>query len=278
MPILNTNRYLLLWNNLKYPYYNVRDMFIENFNPTLLAVGPFEIRWYGLFYIVGFILAYFMLRKLTSLKLELIEDLLVYAGVYGIIGARIFYVLVYNAAFYFSNPLEMLAVWHGGLSFHGGLLGALLGIYFFAKKHKQKYLYILDRMAIPFAFAVGIGRIGNFINGELYGRITNVPWCIVFPGVAGCRHPSQLYESLYSFIIFGILWYLRNRKLKEGTMFGIFVLLYSAFRFITEFFRQPDAQLGFLVLGLTMGQILCIIMFIVGILFIFSINKHKKKH
>jgi phosphatidylglycerol:prolipoprotein diacylglycerol transferase len=229
--------------------------------------------------VIGFIVAYFMLKSLFKNKIKItnekIEDLLVYAGIFGIIGARLFYVFVYDGMFYFKNPLEILAIWHGGLSFHGGLIGAIIGVYLFAKKYKYGLLDLLDSLVVPFAFALGLGRIGNFINGELYGRITNLPWCIDF-GDGLCRHPSQLYESLYSFVIFGILFSLRNKKTKKGTMFGLFIVLYSAFRFVTEFFRQPDYQIGF-ILGLTTGQILCAVMFIIGILFLFKINRNIKK-
>jgi phosphatidylglycerol:prolipoprotein diacylglycerol transferase len=240
-------------------------MFVHNIDPALATIGPLEIRWYGLMYVIGFILAYFIMKKISSLKKEDIENVLVYAGISGIIFARLFYVFIYNASFYLANPLEIFAVWHGGLSFHGGLVGALFGIYLFSKKHKKNFLELLDIMSIPFALALGLGRIGNFINGELYGRITNVPWCVNFQDAEGCRHPSQIYESLYSFLIFGILWFLKDKKRNQGMLAAVFIILYAVFRFVTEFFRMPDPQLGFIALGLSMGQILSILMFILGI-------------
>ncbi|MBN2421388.1 prolipoprotein diacylglyceryl transferase [Candidatus Woesearchaeota archaeon] len=249
-----------------------------NMNPTFLHLGQFEIRYYGLFYVMGFIVAYFMLKYLFNKKIQnqRIEDLLVYAGIFGILGARLFYILVYNLPFYLQNPIEMLMIQHGGLSFHGGLIGAMIGIYLFARKNNLKLMDILDKIVIPFSFALGLGRIGNFINQELYGRVTDVSWCFNF-GDGLCRHPSQLYESFYSFVIFGILFSLRNKKMKRGVLFAWFLVLYSALRFITEFFREPDSQLGF-IMGITMGQILCILMFVAGLFMLFKFNKFIKKN
>jgi phosphatidylglycerol:prolipoprotein diacylglycerol transferase len=252
-------------------------MFTHNLDPVLATIGPLQIRYYGLLYVVGFVLGYFILKKISSMKKERIEDLLVYAGLYGILGARLLYVLVYNTSYYFSNPLEIVAVWHGGLSFHGSLLGALLGVYLFSKKYKMNLLVLLDSLAIPFSLAVGIGRIGNFINGELYGRATDVAWCVNFQNVVGCRHPWPLYEMLYMFIIFGILWKLKDKKARAGSIVGLFAILYSACRFISEFVREPDSQLGFIAFGLTMGQLLNIVLFAVGLLLLYRIHKNIKR-
>jgi len=245
-------------------------MFIHNINPVLLNLESLEIRYYGLFYVIGFILAYFILQKISKLNKEKIKELLVYSGVAGIIGARLFYILIYNFAYYIKNPFEMLAVWHGGLSFHGSLIGAVIGIYLFSKKYKQNFLYLLDKLSIPLVLGLAIGRIGNFINGELVGRVTNIQWCVDF-GDKLCRHPSQLYESLYSFFIFGILWNLRNKKFKNGMIFAFFILLYSTLRFLTEFFRMPDPQIGF-ILGLTLGQWLNTAMFIIGMIVFYKVK------
>jgi phosphatidylglycerol:prolipoprotein diacylglycerol transferase len=252
-------------------------MFTHNIDPALLHLGPFEIRYYGLFYVIGFIVAYFMIdylakQKKFKLGKNKIEDVLVYGGIAGIIGARLFYILVYDFLFYLQNPLEIFAIWHGGLSFHGALIGALIGVYLFAKKNKYNVLELLDIMVIPFAFALCLGRIGNFMNGELYGRITNVPWCVNFPSVDGCRHPSQIYEAIYSFFIFFILWKLKDKKMKKGMMFAIFLMLYSVLRFFTEFFREADVQLGYFF-GLTMGQILCLVMFVAGLILVSKFRK-----
>jgi len=250
-------------------------MFTYNINPILLSLGPFEIRYYGLFFVLGFILAYFILKSLSKkgmirLTTDEIENLLVYAGIGGIIGARVFYVLVYNLPFYLANPFEIIAVWNGGLSFHGSLIGALIGIYLFSKKYKFSFLELLDITSIPFVLGLAIGRIGNFINGELFGTKTNVPWCVDFGD--GCRHPSQIYESIYSFFIFGVLWFLNNKKLKKGMLAVSFVLLYSLLRFFTGFFRLPDPQLGYVFLGLTLGQVLNIIMFGIGVYFYYKLK------
>jgi phosphatidylglycerol---prolipoprotein diacylglyceryl transferase len=255
-------------------------MFDYNLSPILLNFGSFQIRYYGLFYVIGFIVAYFMINYLVknkklNLKKSETEDLLFYIGLFGVIGARLFYVLVYDFKYYLSNLSEILAIWHGGLSFHGGLIGGVIGIFVFAKLNKKNILDLLDVSSIPFSLALGLGRIGNLINGELYGRVADVSWCINYPGVIGCRHPSQVYEAIYSFMIFFVLWKSRDKKLKKGMVFAAFLLMYSVSRFLTEFFREADAQLGYFF-GLTMGQILCIIMFISGIALMNFIGKEKK--
>lgn len=246
-----------------------------NMNPTLLNLGQLQIRYYGLFYVLGFILAYFILihlskqRKIKFSK-QKIEDLLVYLGIAGILGARLGYILIYNLEYYLSNPGEILAVWHGGLSFHGAFIGALIGIYLFARKNKMDYLMLLDLTAIPFALALALGRIGNFINGELFGKVTNLPWCVKFDDF--CRHPSQLYESAKNLVIFFTLWELKNKKMRKGMLATIFILMYSVLRFIIEFFREPDSQIGY-IYNLTIGQWLCIAMLVFGIILYIKIKR-----
>lgn len=252
-------------------------MLYNNINPTLLRLGPFEIRYYGIIYVLGFILAYFFisyLAKERSLKITKndILDLLFYLIIGAFIGARIFEVLIYNLKYYLANPFEMIAIWHGGLSFHGGLVGAVIAGYLFCKKKKIEFYDLADICVIPLAFGLFLGRIANFINGELVGRITNLPWCVKFRNYNGCRHPSQLYESLKNLIIFSVLWFIKDKKLKKGIMFWSFILMYSALRFFIEFFRAPDEQIGF-ILGLTMGQWLNIAMFVVGLCFFIKIRK-----
>ncbi len=243
-------------------------MFTHNINPVLLNLGVLEIRYYGLFYIIGFILSYFIIKHLSKkrmIKLKPIdvENLLVYAGVAGILCSRLFYVLIYNLPFYLQNPLEIFAVWHGGLSIHGGILGGLIGIYLFSKKYRINFYELLDISCIPFVLALALGRIGNFINGELYGKITNVKWCVKFPSAEGCRHPWQIYATFYNLVIFGILWTLKNKKLRKGMLFTYFILIYAVFRFVFEFIRIPDQQLGY-IFGLSMGQLLSILLFAFG--------------
>jgi len=258
-------------------------MFYHNINPILLKLGPIEIRYYGLIYALGFVITYFFLIKLSKerqidLKKEDLIDLIFYLIIGVVAGARLFYVLFYNLPYFIENPLIVFAVWQGGLSFHGALVGAALIAAWFCKKHKIKFYQLADMIVIPAALALMLGRIANFINGELVGRITNVPWCVNFEGYEGCRHPSQLYESFKNLVIFAILWTIKdkkinNKKLPDGFLFWLFVMLYSTFRFIIEFWRAPDSQLGFIIFGLTMGQLLCLAMFVVGAIFMIKIFK-----
>lgn len=252
-------------------------MFYHNINPVLLNLGPFEIRYYGLIFVLGFVIAYFLLvylakqRRLDLTKDEL-SDLLLYLLIGIIAGARLFYILFYNPKFYISNPLELFAVWHGGMSFHGGLIGGVIAVLLFCKKKKVHFYDIMDIAVIPAALGLALGRIGNFLNGELYGRITNIPWAFDF-GDGKPRHPSQLYESLKNFFIFGVLWFLKEKKLPRGFLFWSFVTIYSCLRFFVEFFREPDPQLGFIIFNLSMGQILSIIVFFIGVYSLFRLKK-----
>lgn len=244
-------------------------VFYNNFNPIIATLGPFEIRWYGVMYVVAFVIAYFMIlylarQRKVKLTVEQLSDLIAYVIVGMILGARTFYVLFYNLSFYLTNPLEIFAVWHGGLSFHGALLGIILAGYLFCRRKKINFYDIADIAVIPAALGMSLGRIGNFINGELYGRITDVPWAVKFSGVDGFRHPSQLYESFYDLVIFLVLWAMKDRRLPKGTLFWSMIAMYGLFRFVAEFFRQPDAQLGFVYAGLSMGQLLSLPMFLVG--------------
>jgi phosphatidylglycerol:prolipoprotein diacylglycerol transferase len=243
-------------------------------------MGPFEIRYYGIIFVLGFVIGYLILihlakeRKLELTKDEL-SDLLLYLIIGIIAGARLFYILFYNLKFYFSNPLEIFALWHGGLSFHGGLVGAVIALLLFCRKKKAKFYELADIIVIPTALGLAFGRIGNFLNGELYGRITDVPWAVKFKDAEGFRHPSQLYESLKNFFIFGVLWWVRNKKLPKGFLFWSFVTMYAGLRFIIEFFREPDPQLGFIIFNLSKGQILSIIMFSIGIYFLFKLKNQR---
>lgn len=257
-------------------------MFYHNINPTLLKLGPFEIRYYGIIFALGFVIAYFFIyhlakeRKLDLTK-EDVADFIFYIILGTVIGARIFEILFYNLKYYLANPLEMIAIWHGGLSFHGGLVGAALAGYLFCRKKRLSFYDLADICVIPLALGLFLGRIANFLNAELVGRITDVPWCVKFPHNEGCRHPSQLYESAKNLFIFFVLYNIRNKKLKKGILFWSFALLYSTLRFFIEFVRAPDPQLGLLLFNLTMGQWLNIIMFAVGLYFIIKINKHSEK-
>ena len=263
-------------------------MFIHNIDPALFSIGPFQIMYYGLFYAIGFIMAYFLISYLAKKK-ELpltkddVADYILYVLVGTVLGARIFYVLFYNLPSYLSSPAEIIAVWHGGLSFHGGLIGAIIAGLYFCRKKKISFYELADITVIPLALGLALGRIGNFINGELVGRITNISWCIDYsqnqfiPEIPeGCRHPSQIYASFKNLIIFFALLLIKEKNLPKGFMFWLFVVMYSTLRFIVEFFRQPDKELGFILGSLTMGQILSILMFAIGLFFIYKVSKKAK--
>jgi len=260
-------------------------MFIHNINPILLDLGVVQIRYYGLAYVIGFIIAYFMLEYLAKeQKLKIpkdgIIDYLVYLAIGGLVGARLFYVIIYNPQYFIANPIEIPFLWKGGLSFHGGLIGAVLAGYYFAKKKKVDFLKLADLTVIPLAIAVSLGRIANFINAELVGNITNVSWCVQFPGFDGCRHPSQLYASVTILITFLILFYSKtiiSKKFKPGTLAGLFVVLYATFRFIIGFFRAPDPHMTYILGQLTMGQLLGILTFIGGIAWLVLVNRTNNK-
>jgi phosphatidylglycerol:prolipoprotein diacylglycerol transferase len=252
-------------------------MFYNNINPVLLRLGPFEIRYYGIIYVLGFVIAYFFINYLArerELKLSKddVMDLLFYLIIGTILGARLFEIFVYNLEYYMTNPFEIIAIWHGGLSFHGGLIGAVIALSIYCRKKDLKFYDLADICVVPLAFALFLGRIGNFINGELVGRVTNVRWCVKFQNYSGCRHPSQLYESAKNLFMFFVLWNIKGKKLKKGVMFWSFVLMYSVLRFFIEFFREPDSQIGF-IFGLTMGQWLNILMFIIGLYFFMKVSR-----
>lgn len=249
-------------------------------DPVLLSLGPLQIRWYGLMYVLGFSAAYGlvthqakkfgwqqMLQHIDNLNLTLI------LGV--IVGGRLGYVLLYNPSHYLAHPLEIPATWSGGMSFHGGCLGALLAGLWYCRRQGLNYWKAADLFIVTVPIGLFFGRLGNFINGELYGRITAAPWAMVFPdGGPLPRHPSQLYEAgLEGVVLFLILWGVRakpwqqnNANWPHGTMLALFLLLYGCCRFLVEFFREPDEQLGFIALHLSMGQLLCLLMVGAGIL------------
>lgn len=256
-------------------------MFENNLNPVFLSIGPFEIRYYALAYLLGAIFTYFLLRKLAkerNLKIEDREilDFVAYTLLSIIIFSRVFYILFYNLPYFISNPAEMLAIWHGGLSFHGGLIGAIFSGVYFSKKWKLNFWELADIVVIPVAICLFLGRIGNFINGELYGRLTSVPWAVKFKNIEGYRHPSQLYEAAKNLFMFAVLYAIRNKKLKQGVMFSLFIVMYGALRFSIEFFREPDPQIGFVIWNLTTGQLLSIAMILAGIPMLLYFSRRKK--
>lgn len=260
-------------------------MFYHNLNPALLHLGPLEVRWYGLFYVIGFILTYSFISYVAKkgyikYTKDEIESLFLHILIGLILGARIFYILFYNFSYYLQHPMEMLQIWHGGLSFHGALIGIMIAVLLFCKKYKKDWKELSDYLIIPIPLCLMLGRIGNFINGELYGRITTVPWAVKFPNADGFRHPSQLYEAAKNLFIFIILFtlYMYKKRFPKGFFFWLFFTLYPLLRFFVEFYREPDPQLGFIAFGLSMGQLLSIIMFAVGsIMLVLTVKKPEKK-
>src|SRR3989338_1080553 len=263
-------------------------MFLHNLNPVLFELGPFEVRYYGLFYALGFIIAYLMLPHLAkirniNLSKDDAADFILYLLIGIVAGARLVYVIVYNPLFYFSSPAEIIKLWHGGLSFHGGFLGAIIASYFFCRKKKIEFYDLADITVVPAALALSLGRIGNFINAELYGRIADVSWCVdysqnqyVADVPSGCRHPSQIYESLKNFFIFAALWFIKDKKLPKGFMFWSFVALYGLLRALAEFFRLPDEQIGFIFNYFTFFQFLSFPLFLLGSYMMLNLYRKNK--
>jgi phosphatidylglycerol---prolipoprotein diacylglyceryl transferase len=244
-----------------------------NIDPILVQLGPFRLSWYGLMYVLGFFSSYLLVRyqmkrKDFGLSRQDVEDLYFYFILGLVIGARLGYVLFYDLKMYLSDPLEIFAIWHGGMSFHGGLIGLLIVGILYAWRRKKSFWKMADLFVVTAPVGLGFGRIGNFINGELYGRATQAPWGMIFPKGGNLpRHPSQLYESaLEGLLLFLILWFVKDRKLPTGGLMALFLILYGSFRFFVEFFREPDAQLGFILGPFTMGQVLCGVMILLGIL------------
>jgi phosphatidylglycerol:prolipoprotein diacylglycerol transferase len=241
-------------------------------DPVAISLGPVQIRWYALAYIVGLLLAVayakWLLRRADFWKPgkpfmtpEQMDDFMIWAMLGVVLGGRTGYVLFYDLPKYLAHPSEILAVWHGGMSFHGGFLGVILASWLFCRRHKLRLDRLLDLAAASVPIALFLGRIANFVNGELWGRVTDVPWAFVFPRAGNLpRHPSQLYEAGLEGLVLFVLLYLLIRKgalARPGLIAGVFTLGYGASRFFVEFFRQPDAQLGFLAGGwLTMGMVL----------------------
>jgi len=254
-------------------------VFFNNLDPTLLSIGPLELRWYGLMYVAAFLVVYFYARsRITKKKIDLtlpqLDTIMFWLTISMIIGARLFNVVFYNFSYFLSHPLEIFFIWQGGLSFFGGLIGMVIAACIMIKQMKVSFWKLADLFIVPLALGQALGRIGNFFNHELYGTITSLPWGVNFKtNIAGkflpevnalgdfvFRHPNQLYEVGYDLVIFFILFTLRNKGYLPGSLFAIFLMLYGVFRFITEFFRTDDP----IALGLTIGQFFNILTFIVG--------------
>ncbi|HEX5364714.1 MAG TPA: prolipoprotein diacylglyceryl transferase [Gallionella sp.] len=244
------------------------------FDPVALQLGPLAVHWYGLMYLAGFMTFLWLGRKRISalnhpkIDAKLLDDLLFY-GVLGVIlGGRLGYVLFYKAAYYADHPLEILSLWQGGMSFHGGFLGVLIAMAWFAHKQNLRWLELTDFIAPLVPPGLAFGRLGNFINGELWGRPGDVPWAMIFPQVDALpRHPSQLYEfALEGLLLFGLLWVYARKPRPIGAVSGLFLIGYGTLRFLVEFTREPDNFLGLLSLGMSMGQWLSLPMVIAGVI------------
>ena len=243
-------------------------------DPVLIEIGPFAIRWYALAYIAGLVLGWQYVKRLVQrpgwrLTPTDIDDLLVYITLGVVIGGRLGYVLFYRPGYYLSNPLEAVAVWHGGMSFHGGVLGVVAAAALFARRRGRATLEIGDAVCAAAPIGLFFGRIANFINGELFGRVSDAPWAVVFPhGGPEPRHPSQLYEAgLEGLVLFGIMTWFAWRAREpdsDGRLAGIFLIGYGVARIFVELFREPDPHLGFLIGGLTMGQLLSLPLIVIG--------------
>ncbi len=246
-------------------------MNLPDIKPYLFKIGTLEVRWYGLMYLAGFLATYCIARaearrKNLPLDKDGVADLIFSLAVGLIVGARLGYALFYNASYYFASPFRVFAVWEGGMSFHGGLLGTILAGLYVARMKKIGFFQLADLIAPAAPIGLGLGRIANFINGELYGRVTDVPWGVVFPmGGPLPRHPSQLYEAILEGpVLFALLWLGRRAQAPAGALFWSFIALYGLFRTFVEFFREPDQHIGYLGGALTMGQTLSIPLFVVG--------------
>ena len=242
-------------------------------DPVAIAIGPLAVRWYGLMYLVGFGAAFLLARsrikqgKSGNISAAVFDDLFFFSVLGVVLGGRLGYVLFYKPGYYVSHPLEILAVWQGGMAFHGGFLGVLLAMAYIARKHRIGWFAIMDFIAPLVPPALAAGRIGNFINGELWGRTTDVAWGMVFRGAGALpRHPSQLYQfALEGVLLFVFLWAYSAKPRPTAAVSAMFLIGYGALRFATEFFREPDDFLGLLAFNLSMGQWLSLPMILAGI-------------
>ncbi len=247
-----------------------------NINPIALQLGPIKVYWYGLMYVIGFLAAWLLGvwragRPDSGWTKEQVGDIIFYCALGVIIGGRIGYMLFYAWPELVQDPLSLFKIWQGGMSFHGGLLGVIVSIGWFGKRRQKPFFAVADFIIPLVPIGLAAGRLGNFINGELWGRVTDVPWGMVFPrGGSAPRHPSQLYEFfLEGVVLFILLWWFSAKPRPRMAVSGLFLLGYGVFRFFVEFFRQPDIQMGYVAFGwMTKGQLLCIPMIIAGLAFL----------
>ena len=257
-------------------------MFINNFDPVAFEILSLEIRWYSLAYIIGIVLGWIYCKKKLIKDhhiVGLFDDFITYIIIGIILGGRLGYALFYNLKYYLENPFEILMVWNGGMSFHGGLIGVVISTQLFSKKHNVNPFIFLDLVALAAPIGIFFGRIANFINSELIGRATDLPWSVQFVLIDNIRrHPSQLYEAFFEGIILFLLlgYFLRKNYLENpGKISALFLIFYYLFRFFAEFFRSPDVHIGYLVLNLTLGQLISILFLISGTFLFYLINNER---
>lgn len=239
-------------------------MFYNNINPVFAEIGPFSIRYYGIIFAAGILVSFLILRHLAKkrqlpLSNKDFDELLLLSTVAAVVGARLGHVIS-SFGYYLDNPAQIVAVWNGGMAFHGGFLGLVIAGYYFARKKKLSFYDIADIAVIPAALALALGRVANFINGEFYGTPTSLPWGVKFGSINYFRHPVQIYEAIKNFVIFVVLWQLRNKKLPKGTLFWTFVFLYGSIRFLLEFLKVVPTY----AFGLKWGQFWSIPMVALG--------------
>ncbi len=251
-------------------------MFTNNFDPIAFQIFSLEIRWYSLAYIAGISFGWLYCKKKLindQTVLDIFDDYITYLIIGIILGGRMGYVLFYNSGYYLAHPVEVLMIWNGGMSFHGGVIGVIIASILFSNKYKTNQFIFLDLVAASAPIGIFFGRIANFVNSELYGRATDVPWSVQFMVIDNIkRHPSQLYEAfLEGVLLFFILGYFfkKNYLKKPGQISSLFLIFYSLFRFFAEYFRFPDPQIGYLILNLTLGQLISAAFLIVGIILFF---------
>ena len=256
-------------------------------DPVIFSIGIFDIRWYSLAYVLGFILGIIIIKKINKnfkkpIENKIIDDFFVWAVVGVILGGRIGYILFYKTNIIYINPIEILYIWQGGMSFHGGLIGIICSIYFYSKLKKIDFFKLSDLVCIVAPIGIFLGRVANFINMELYGRVTDLNFAMIFPYIDNLpRHPSQLYEALFEgLILLSIMIYINLREVNKNK-FGIntsfFLIFYGFFRFFLEFLREPDSHMGLLLNYFTMGQFLCAPMIIFGLIIYVGLKKNDKK-
>jgi len=259
-------------------------MFINNFDPVAIHIFSVEIRWYSLAYIIGILFGWTLSKRIfinDPLLKQKFDDYITYLIIGIIIGGRLGYVILYNFDYYLNNLIDIFKIWQGGMSFHGGLIGIIAVSVLFAKKNNQNPFIYLDVVSIVAPIGIFFGRIANFINSELYGIETNLPWAVQFIQIDNLyRHPSQLYEAIFEgLILFIILIYFRKKGFMKipGLISGLFLIFYSIFRFLIEFVRVPDEQLGYIFLNLTMGQVISFIFFLIGSYLVITKHEIKKE-